>query len=317
MNLARRVIVFLAVLVASSDLLHSALRAPGWPALRRAHLAKHPACAVCGATSDREVHHIKPFTLFPDLEMDPKNLVTLCRSKNWGFNCHLRVGHGGNYSWYNPYLISDIAAIRAIRAKYKTFTDECQEEIEDYLTVIRKRVKKYNSRPYEEMKKDPVSFSLPFVDKPALARHASMRELIAHAFQDIPVYPDPLLNHVRHDARRACGVATVDITWLNSVSYQRIDEVVVVVSEEPYGDGNRTVRAESGDIVEKVRRRIDRRSHDHRVDEAFRVPQSHIVDRSDAENRLSRVFAQVAQQRLVGITGPEVQYRRAHMKTFR
>jgi|GEM_PF-4804854 len=52
-----------------------------------------------------------------DLEMDPQNLVTLCRSKNRGFNCHLAVGHGGNCSWYKPYLIAQ----RSCNQKWQCF----------------------------------------------------------------------------------------------------------------------------------------------------------------------------------------------------
>lgn len=148
----------IAIILMLIAALEAGTRFPGWPTLRRAHLAKHPACAICGSTKDREVHHIKPYTLFPDLEMEPSNLVTLCRSKNWGFNCHLAVGHGGNYSMYNPYLLDDIASIREIRAKYKTFNTECQAEIEEYLPVIRKRVVSFNSKPYEEMKKDSAGY---------------------------------------------------------------------------------------------------------------------------------------------------------------
>lgn len=68
-------------------------RSPKWPAVRQSHLARHPACAACGAKAteaDLEVHHIRPYHLDPSLELDPQNLITLCRS---GRNCHLNVGH--------------------------------------------------------------------------------------------------------------------------------------------------------------------------------------------------------------------------------
>lgn len=71
----------------------SAVRSPKWPSVRRKHLDANPYCAACGAKAteaDLEVHHIRPYHLDPSLELDPNNLITLCRS---GRNCHLYVGH--------------------------------------------------------------------------------------------------------------------------------------------------------------------------------------------------------------------------------
>lgn len=76
-------------------------RASAWPALRKSHLKSNPSCTVCGGTNKLEVHHRQPFHLFPQRELDPSNLVTLCESKKDGYNCHLFVGHMGNYSCYN------------------------------------------------------------------------------------------------------------------------------------------------------------------------------------------------------------------------
>jgi predicted HNH restriction endonuclease len=46
-----------------------------------------------------EVHHVKPFHLFPQLELDPANLMTLCED---GGNCHFMVGHLKDWRRYNP-----------------------------------------------------------------------------------------------------------------------------------------------------------------------------------------------------------------------
>ena len=59
----------------------AAKRSNQWPTARKAHLELYPACAVCGGSVDIQVHHIRPFHLHPDLELDPGNLVTLCESK--------------------------------------------------------------------------------------------------------------------------------------------------------------------------------------------------------------------------------------------
>lgn len=79
----------------------SAKRSAKWPKVRREHLEKHPACAVCGGKTAVEVHHIEPFHLKPELELDPNNLITLCESKKNGVTCHLWFGHLGNYKCVN------------------------------------------------------------------------------------------------------------------------------------------------------------------------------------------------------------------------
>jgi 5-methylcytosine-specific restriction protein A len=68
-----------------------AARSSHWPAVRAAHLKANPACAACGARAPLEVHHVKPFHLYPVLELDPANLITLCESPS--HNCHLMFGH--------------------------------------------------------------------------------------------------------------------------------------------------------------------------------------------------------------------------------
>jgi hypothetical protein len=45
------------------------------------------------------VHHVLPFHLKPELELDPSNLITLCSSLDK--NCHLDIGHGDNFRAYN------------------------------------------------------------------------------------------------------------------------------------------------------------------------------------------------------------------------
>lgn len=75
-------------------------RSPHWPAVRRQHLLKEGFCRYCGGTKNLEVHHIRPFHLAPTLELDPKNLITLCEC--FGSECHLKIGHLGNWRSFNP-----------------------------------------------------------------------------------------------------------------------------------------------------------------------------------------------------------------------
>jgi 5-methylcytosine-specific restriction enzyme A len=76
-------------------------RSSHWPKLRKEHLEKYPTCALCGGTKKLEVHHIKPFHLHPELELDPNNFITLCESTKHGVNCHLFFGHLGNFKQVN------------------------------------------------------------------------------------------------------------------------------------------------------------------------------------------------------------------------
>ena len=80
-------------------------RSANWRTIRNEHIENHPTCECCGKKNKiiqpLEVHHKKPFYLNPELELEPTNLITLCRS------CHLLVGHLMNYKNYNDKVDSD------------------------------------------------------------------------------------------------------------------------------------------------------------------------------------------------------------------
>lgn len=81
-------------------------RSSKWPGVRHNHLKLNPTCALCGGTEKLEVHHIEPFHLHPELELDPGNLITLCEG-NSKVTCHLWLGHLGNYKKINPNVVED------------------------------------------------------------------------------------------------------------------------------------------------------------------------------------------------------------------
>jgi 5-methylcytosine-specific restriction endonuclease McrA len=62
-------------------------RSSKWPKVRAAHVAKFPRCAACGSLKQLNVHHVKPVWLYPELELQPPNLITLCEQH------HYTVGH--------------------------------------------------------------------------------------------------------------------------------------------------------------------------------------------------------------------------------
>lgn len=103
-------------------------RSSKWPKVRNEHLAKCPKCEVCGGTKKLNVHHIKPYNHFPELELEPTNLVTLCEAKLKGVNCHLWFGHLGNYREINPNVIQDSTA-------WKNKLQDCSSVEQEHLNT--------------------------------------------------------------------------------------------------------------------------------------------------------------------------------------
>ena len=84
-----------------------AQRSPKWSEVRRGYIALYPNCAVCDKKgtilSSNEAHHCVPFHLQPEMELNPKNLITLCREH------HLFFGHLGNFKSINENVELDCA----------------------------------------------------------------------------------------------------------------------------------------------------------------------------------------------------------------
>jgi 5-methylcytosine-specific restriction protein A len=79
-----------------------AKRSPKWTQVRKNYINNNPNCAACGSDKKQEVHHIKPVHLFPDLELDPSNLLTLCADP-----CHILFGHLMNFKSWNREVVQD------------------------------------------------------------------------------------------------------------------------------------------------------------------------------------------------------------------
>lgn len=79
-------------------------RSSQWDDVQKEFLSKNPKCEVCGSDKKLNVHHKKPFHLYPELELDESNLITLCMDTK---ECHLLIGHGNFFKAYNPNVESD------------------------------------------------------------------------------------------------------------------------------------------------------------------------------------------------------------------
>jgi 5-methylcytosine-specific restriction protein A len=83
-------------------------RSSQWRKIRNRYKKANPHCAVCGSKKKVEIHHKIPFNIAPDLELFEDNFVSLCERKKYGINCHLLIGHLGNYRRVNLNINIDV-----------------------------------------------------------------------------------------------------------------------------------------------------------------------------------------------------------------
>lgn len=76
-------------------------RSPKWHTFSK-HFLERKVCMACGRSEYLNAHHIKPYHLFPELELVESNLIPLCEGVS---ACHYLCGHRGT-SWsvntFNP-----------------------------------------------------------------------------------------------------------------------------------------------------------------------------------------------------------------------
>lgn len=85
----------------SGERLAGESRSSLWPSVRNAFIKQHPVCAVCGSRKDLNVHHVQPFHTDPRQELNPMNLITLCRVH------HEWWGHLGSWKSWNERVRED------------------------------------------------------------------------------------------------------------------------------------------------------------------------------------------------------------------
>ena len=92
-------------------------RSPQWSKERAAWIAEHPTCEACGGKENLTVHHVRPFHLYPSLELVRSNFITLCEHPS--HNCHLIFGHFLAWTRWNPSVREDAANYRKALEKAK------------------------------------------------------------------------------------------------------------------------------------------------------------------------------------------------------
>ena len=91
------------------------VRSPKWSKVRKSFLKTHDRCAICGKLKNLQVHHKKPVHLFPHLELDKNNLITLCSRH------HFIFGHLENWRKFNEDIIYDVKFWRKRLGKDKDY----------------------------------------------------------------------------------------------------------------------------------------------------------------------------------------------------
>lgn len=107
-------------LVPQNYTIYDAKRSSKWSDLRNEWLINQNYCRACGCSKVNllNVHHILPFHLYPEFELNRGNLVTLCEKNSC--NCHFVFGHCMDWRSYNPTVVKDVKIIlkRIMGRKY-------------------------------------------------------------------------------------------------------------------------------------------------------------------------------------------------------
>lgn len=125
-------------------------RSPEWPRVEEAHKKIQPTCVACKNGSPKaglQVHHIFPFHYCialgrPDLELDQRNLITLCETEagDPGQNHHLLIGHLDDFQSSNLDVVTDAQ---------QTFFDLTSDQIRQNATWKQKEASRL--KPLDQM----------------------------------------------------------------------------------------------------------------------------------------------------------------------
>lgn len=102
---------------------HGIARSPHWHSIEMAFKKANPHCEGCGSTVNIQVHHRIAFHFVialgrPDLELDFRNLISLCETEKdvVANNCHLDIGHLQDFKSFNQHVGDDVKLFHKMTA---------------------------------------------------------------------------------------------------------------------------------------------------------------------------------------------------------
>ena len=136
---------------------HGIPRSSRWNKVRKEHLKIEPGCRACKQKKRGlfakifkpvQVHHVWPFHICvllgrTDLELDERNLITLCES---GDKHHITIGHLGDFQSYNP-NVREHAEV-----KFLGMTDAAIKRDSGWLKISSERPKDFRKMTDDEKK---------------------------------------------------------------------------------------------------------------------------------------------------------------------
>jgi hypothetical protein len=134
---------------------HGIARSPKWRAVEKKYLKENPICVACGKKTKfpLQVHHVHCFHVVvalgrPDLELDPRNLLTLCEDEagRKSNQHHLLVGH------LNSFRSANINALTDARKTFKGMTKKQIEVSPKWLALVKTRLKALDEMTAAEKK---------------------------------------------------------------------------------------------------------------------------------------------------------------------
>ena len=96
-------------------------RSPKWSSVRKEHLKNQSICQACWRKNDLQVHHIIPYHLDPNNELNPNNLITLCS------DCHLLLGHLMDYKSWNVNVVEDCKQL-SLKIKNRPYNEQTYQK---------------------------------------------------------------------------------------------------------------------------------------------------------------------------------------------
>lgn len=82
-----------------------------WKKFRDLIVTRDGKCLLCNSKTDLSVHHIKSWKEFPELRLEPSNVITLCKT------CHAVIHWSPKEKMYNEYFKKMVSKMEGLFAE--------------------------------------------------------------------------------------------------------------------------------------------------------------------------------------------------------